>query len=131
LLSIAALLFGLACFVIDGIRRYRSRESWARLRLPFELYCIIVFATYLLPDVLRLPLYAGWIGSFALRLTTISAALGLCVLGFMQPRKWHTAGFGAIAAAFFSFLYHDTGVLNRMEQRSEERRVGKECGARG
>jgi len=119
LLSMVAFLFGLVCFLIDGVRRHRSRESWAPLRLPFELYCIIVFATYVLPDVLRLPLYAGWIGSFALRLTTISAALGLCVLGFMKPRKWHTAGFGAVAAIFFAFLYRDTAVLNRMERQIE------------
>ena len=118
-LSIVALVFGLACFTADGVRRYRSRESWAPLRLPFELYGILVFATYVLPDVLRLPLYAGWIGSFALRLTTISAAFGLCVFGFIQPKKWHTAGFSIIAALFFAFLYQDTGVLNRMEQRIE------------
>jgi hypothetical protein len=118
-LSLIALLFGVACFVFDGVRRHYARQSWAPLRLPFELYCIIVVATYVLPDVLRLPLYAGWIGSFALRLTTISAALGLCVLGFMQPRKWHTVGFGAIAAVFFAFLYRDTGVLNRMERQIE------------
>jgi hypothetical protein len=34
----------------------------------------------------------------------------------MLPRRWHVAGFGAIAAVFFVFLYQDTGVLNRMEQ---------------
>jgi hypothetical protein len=118
-LSIIVLVFGLACFVADGVRRWRARESWAVLRLPLELYGLLVFATYVLPDVLRIPLYAGWIGAFALRLTTISAALGLSVLGFMQPRKWHAYGFALIAAIFFVFLYRDTGELNRMEQQAE------------
>ena len=118
-LSTVATLFGLGCFVADGVRRYRQHEPWTHLRLPFELYCVLVFATYVLPDVLRLPLYAGWVGSFALRLTTISAALGLCVLAFMKPRWWHFAGFAAVAAVFFTFLYRDTAVLNRMEQQIE------------
>jgi hypothetical protein len=119
LLSLAALFFGAACFVADSIRRWRARESWAAPRLPLELYVLVVFGTYVLPDVLRIPLYSGWIGAFALRLTTISAALGLSVFGFMQARKWQTAGFVTVAVIFFTFLYRDTGVLNRMERQAE------------
>ena len=118
-LSGVALLFGIACFVLDSIRRRRTPQSWRALRLPLELYGILVFATYVLPDALRVPLYSGWIGAMAIRLTTLSAAIGLSVLGFMQPRKWHAIGFGAIAAVFFAFLYRDTGVLNHMEQQVE------------
>ena len=119
MLSRVALLFGVACVVADAFGRRRSAEGWMPLRLPFELYGVVVFATYVLPDSLRIPLYSGWIGGMALRLTTISAALGLCVMGLMQPRKWHTLGFGIVAAAFFAFSYRDTGVLNRMEQQVE------------
>jgi hypothetical protein len=118
-LSIAAMLFGLSCFLVDVRRHRRAQESWLPLRPVLELYCIVVFATYVLPDSLRIPLYPGWIGSFALRLTTVSAALGLCVLGFMHPKKWHAAGFGVIAIVFFTFLYQDTAVLNRMEEQIE------------
>jgi hypothetical protein len=118
-LSVIALLFGIVCFVIDRIERRRESELWFALRLPLELYCIVVFATYVLPDVVRIPLYAGWIGALAARLTTVSAALGLCVLAFMRPRKWHVIGFGAIATVFFAFLYQDTATLNRMEAQIE------------
>lgn len=118
-LAEGALVFGIACFAGERARTIHTRESWKPLRLPLELYGIVVFGTYLLPDVLRIPLFSGWIGAMALRLTTISAALGLCVLGFLQPRKWHAAGFASIAVVFFVFLYRDTGVLNHMEQQSE------------
>jgi hypothetical protein len=118
-LSGVALLFGIACFAIDRVGRRGERESWVPLRLPLELHWVVVFATYVLPDVLRVPLYSGWVGALALRLTTVSAALGLCVLAFMQPRKWHAIGFAAIGIVFFSFLYHDTATLNRMEAQIE------------
>jgi len=41
--------------------------------------------------------------------------LACCVLGAMRPRKWHLAATGAIAAVFFTFLWQDTGRINRME----------------
>jgi hypothetical protein len=118
-LSVVALLFGLTCFVMDRAERHRDRQFWSAPRLPLELHWVVVFATYVLPDVLRVPLYSGWIGSLALRLTTVSAALGLCVIAFMRPRKRHAAGFGIIAVAFFAFLYQDTNTLNRMEAQIE------------
>ena len=89
------------------------------MRLPLELHLFVVFAVYRLPDVLRLPIYSGWIGALALRLTAVAAVLGLCVLALMQPRKWHAAGFAVIAIVFFSFLYQDNGTLNRMEAEIE------------
>jgi hypothetical protein len=118
-LSGAALLFGVICFAVEAIRRYWRRLSWADMRLPLELHLFVVFAIYRLPDVLRVPLYQGWIGALALRMTAIAAVMGLCVLALMQPRKWHTAGFAVIAAVFFVFLYQDTGTLNRMEAQVE------------
>jgi hypothetical protein len=115
----AALLFGLVCFLIEAIRRHRAHESWMDMRLPFELHWLLVFAIYVLPDVVRVPLYAGWVGALALRLTTCAAVTGLCVLSLMVPRKWHTVGFSAIAIVFFAFLYQDTATLNRMESKIE------------
>jgi len=119
ILSGVALLFGVACFAADRLRRDHAPESWAAMRLPLELHWFVVFAVYVLPDVLRVPLYSGWIGALALRLTTVAAVMGLCVLAHMQPRKWHTAGFAIIAIVFFTFLYHDTATLNRMEAQIE------------
>jgi hypothetical protein len=129
-LSGVALLFGVACFAIDRVRRRGEQQSWAPLRLPLELHGVVVFATYVLPDVLRIPLYSGWVGALALRLTSVSAALGLCVLAFMQPRKWHAMGFGVIAILFFSLLYQDTATLNRMEAQVERLIAGLPGGER-
>jgi hypothetical protein len=121
ILSYVALGFGLLCFGADAVARGRCLEEWKPLRLPFELHCIAVFATFMLPDDMKIPLFAAGIGAMAIRLTTVSAVMGLAVMALMQPRKWHTAGFGAIALVSFVFLYQDTGVLSRMEQ--EARRL--------
>jgi hypothetical protein len=115
-LSLAAMLFGIICFLMESWRRQRQHQGWGALRLPFELYAIVVCATYVLPDSLRTPIYSGLIGGLAARLTTISAALGLCILALLKPRKWYAIGFTVVAAVFFGLLYRDTGVLNRMEQ---------------
>jgi len=89
------------------------------MRLPLELHSFVVYAIYVLPDVVRVPFYSGWVGALALRLTTVAAVIGLSVLSLIQPRKWHTAGFAIIAVAFFAFLYQDTATLNRMEAQIE------------
>src|ERR1700726_213143 len=89
------------------------------MRPPLELHAFVVLTVYVLPDVLRIPLYSGWVGALALRLTTVAAVMGLCILALMQPRKWHTAGFAIVAIVFFAFLYQDTATLNRMEAQIE------------
>ena len=129
-LAAAALAFGVLCFAMDSVWRRKAGEAWSALRLPLEIYLVAVAGTYVLPDSMQLPLYPGWIGFQALRLTTISAAMGLCVLGFMRPKKWHTVGFAAIAALFFAFLYQATGTLNRMETQIERLVAGLPAGER-
>jgi len=119
ILSGVALVFGMPCFVANRRRRVPAPESWAAMRLPREPHWFVVFAVYALPDVLRVPLYSGWVGALALRLTTVAAVMGLCVLSLMKPRMWQTAGFAIIALAFFTFLYQDTAALNRMEAQIE------------
>jgi hypothetical protein len=114
-----ALVFGLVCFVVEAIRRYWAREPWPDVRLALELHWFLVFTIYVLPDVVRIPLYSGWVGALALRLTTAAAVMGLCVLAAMSQRKWHTLGFAVIAVLFFAFLYQDTAKLNRMETQIE------------
>src|SRR5258705_260677 len=53
ILSGVALGFGLVCVVVEAIRRYWSRESWADVRLPLALHWFLVFTIYVLPDVVR------------------------------------------------------------------------------
>ena len=114
-----ALFFGMGCFVFGALGLWREKEIWKELVLPLELYLIAIFTTAMLPENIRTPMYAGWIGLLVSRLTTITAILGLCVMASLKPRRWFLAGFGAIAVVFFAYLYQDTGVLNRMEANAE------------
>jgi hypothetical protein len=114
-LSGAALFFGPFCVVFDGYAR-RGEGAWRKqFELAFELYLVAFCATSLVPENFKLSVYSGWIGLLGSRLTTISAIFGLCFMGFLKPRKWHTAGFTTCALVFFAFLYLDTGWLNRLE----------------
>jgi len=114
----AAVAFGIACLVAGLAQREDGFSSGSPV-LPGELYLITFCATALLPENLRVSMYAAWIGLLVSRLTVISAILGLCVLGCLKPRAWHLAGFAGLAAVFFSFLYQDTAALNRMESNAE------------
>ena len=116
----AAFLFSLICVAVEFYARRRDGSSWKPFELPFELYLVTFCATALLPENLRPSIYGGWIGLLGSRLTTISAILGLCFLGYMKPRKWHLAGFGVCAVVFFAFLYQDTGWLNQLEANAEK-----------
>jgi hypothetical protein len=120
ILSWAALLWGIACFGAEISLRRGQSGFWKGIRLAGELYLVVFCATALLPENLRISLYAGWIGLLVSRLTTISAVFGLCVLGCLKPRWWQATGFAACAVFFFVFLYQDTGALNRMESQAEE-----------
>jgi hypothetical protein len=116
-LALAALFFGLICLVVDVAAAARRKEHacWSAFALSVELYLVTFLATALLPENLHTSTYAGWIGLLVSRLTTISAILGLCVLGCAKLRNWALLGFAVLAAAYFCFLYQDTGALNRLE----------------
>jgi hypothetical protein len=116
----AAFFFGLVCAGADLYSRRKENEWWRQFELSFELYAVTFCATLLIPENLRPSPEGAWIGLLGSRLTTISAILGLCVLGGIKPRKWHLAAFGICAAIFFAFLYQDTGWLNRLEEHAEE-----------
>ena len=116
----AAFLFGIICVGVDLYSRRGDDSSWKTFELPFELYVVTFCATALLPENLRPSVHGGWIGLLGSRLTTISAILGLCVFGYLKPRRWHLAGFGVCAIVFFSFLYQDVGWLNRLEANAEK-----------
>ncbi len=116
----AAFLFGLFCVAVDLYAERRDGSRWRRFELPFELYVVAFCATGLLPESLRPSPDGGWIGLLGSRLTTISAIFGLCVLGLLRPRKWQLAGFSACAIVFFTFLYQETGWINRLEANAEQ-----------
>lgn len=126
-----AFFLGLGCFLAGLVSRDRKTLACSDLRLAAELYLVAFLTVAFLPQNVRIPsLYAGWIGLLVSRLTTISAALGLCVLACVQPKRWHLAAFTACALVFFAFLYQDTGVLNKMEDRAERLVSGLPSGRR-
>jgi hypothetical protein len=122
-LALAMFLFGLAAFVVDAVRRRRDPEYWAQLAIPLQLYVLVELGVILLPASIYSPHYGSEIGLLLERLSLISATLGCCILGVIEARKWHVAGFAAIAAVFFLFVYQDERTLNRMEEQVE-RMVG-------
>jgi hypothetical protein len=69
----------------------------------------------LLPENLLTDPNGGWIGALVTRLTLISAILGFCWLASLPTRSWYLLASAACAVAFFTFIYQDTGFLNRME----------------
>lgn len=119
-LAVAAFSLGVVCVVLDLFAARGQRGSWKRFALPFEWYVVAFYATALVPENLRPSPDAGWIGLLGSRLTMVSAIFGLCFLGMLKPRKWQLAGFGACALVFFTFLYQDTGWLNRLEANGEK-----------
>ena len=108
-------IFIAAAIAIDVTARRRERNFWHAYLIPLELYVIAEFAVFLLPDGVRIPSQPAALALITERLTSISAVLICCVLGAMLPRKWHLIALAGIAAIFFTFLYRDTAVINRME----------------
>jgi hypothetical protein len=115
-----ALIFGSACFIHGRVRqRMRGEPLWS-FRTALELWAILLFVAAMIPELIYLPLYAAPIGFPVARLTAVTAILGLCILGSVQPRGWHLAGLAVCAVVFFALLYGDTGTLNKMEDQVEQ-----------
>ena len=83
--------------------------------VPFALYLLLFAAVLLLPHGAHIPGHIGAVALLTDRLTSVSLAVLLCLLGALKPRKWHLAAAAALAAVFFAFVYQDTGRINRME----------------
>ncbi len=109
-------LFIALAVALDLIARRRDAAgAWRAYAIPVQLYLLAGVGVFLLPDGVRA---AGQPVALALlieRLSSVSAVLACCILGAMLPRKWHLVALVAIAAVFFTFLYQDTAIVNRME----------------
>jgi hypothetical protein len=110
--------FTLLALLVDVVRRRSEPGLWKAYALPLQLYVVIELAVFLFPRGVHFP-HRVAIALITERLTSISAAAGCCLLGVMRPHKWHLAASLAIAGIFFSFLYQDTGAVNRIEDRVE------------
>jgi hypothetical protein len=99
-------------------RRVRLTLS-APFVLAIELYVVAFCATSLLPQDVRLSVSHSWIGLLVSRLTVVSAIFGLCILSCLKPRKLALMATLAVAAFFFTSLFANTALLNRLELHAE------------
>lgn len=117
-------LFAVVCVVVlvFDVVRDRSREPGlpdARA-LPLQLYVLAAIAGLVLPATIYLPGYTEPLSFLTSRLTSVSAVLLCWTLAAAKPRVWHAWAYAALALVFFTFLYVDTGKLNRMEAQVEQ-----------
>jgi len=119
-LAVVVLGFSLFSFAFGALREWKgSTDRWA-FRAPLEIWAVLLFTAAMIPEVM-------WFSTdpmpFALaisRLTSVTAVVGLCVLGSVKPRLWHPLVFAACAAVFFLWTYQDTRTLNGMEAQVEQ-----------
>ncbi|HXW63157.1 MAG TPA: hypothetical protein VEJ45_11195 [Candidatus Acidoferrales bacterium] len=111
----AVLIFAVVSLAIDLIARRREHKPTSHYSLPLQLYLLTEVAIVFLPDAVAFPPPTAAVALLTERLTSVSAAMACCLLGAMRPRKWHLVACGAIAAVFFSLLYRDTSIVNKME----------------
>ena len=76
-------------------------------------------ALLLLPTSIKLPAYTEPLSYLTPRLSLVSAILACWMLATINSKKWHAIGYTLIAIVFFTFLYIDTGILNRVEEQVE------------
>jgi hypothetical protein len=107
--------FVVIALVVDMVRRRREQNLWMYYAIPIQLYVLVELSVQLLPGGIHFPPPTAALALLTERLTSVSAALICCLLGAMQPRKWHLAVTAVIAAIFFVFVYQDTAKVNRME----------------
>lgn len=109
----------LVAVAADAISRRRDGSFWNSCGIPLQLYVATCMALLLLPTSIKLPWYAEALSYLTPRLSLVSAILACWMLGAIESKKWHAIGYTLIAAVFFTFLYIDTGRLNRIEEQVE------------
>ncbi len=117
-LALAAFAFGSCAFLVAAFVDHNRENLAPRIRTPIELWTIFVIAATMVPAAIWLPEYTAAVSAINTRMTTVTAILGLCILGAVAPRKWIFGGLSAIALIFFVLQYRDTAVFNDMEQQA-------------
>jgi len=113
--TISMALFFLLANAVAAFQSSSRAKFWTDRRLVLELYFISFVGSALLPENLHLDPTGGWVGALATRLTLVTAIAGLCWLATLPLRAWHLLVCSAGALVFFTFIYQDTALLNRME----------------
>lgn len=118
-LALAAFAFGSCAFLVAAFVDHNRENLAPRIRTPIELWTIFVIGATMVPAAIWLPEYTNAVSAINTRMTTVTAILGLCILGAVAPRKWIFGGLSALALVFFALQYHDTGVFNTMEKQAD------------
>lgn len=116
----ALLTFAAIALAGDLFRRRRETGLWKYYALPMQLYVLVELSVWLLPGGIHFPPPTAALALLTERLTSVSAALICCLLGAIEPRRWHLYAGAAIALVFFAFVYQDTARVNRMERQVVE-----------
>jgi hypothetical protein len=116
----ALLTFVAIALAGDILGRRRETGPWKYYALPIQLYILVQLSVWLLPGGIHFPPPTAALALLTERLTSVSAALICCLLGAIEPRRWHLYATAAIALVFFAFLYQDTARVNRMERQVVE-----------
>jgi len=115
-IAVLAIVSALLAFLASTDRATFFKDR----RLLLELYLVAFLATAILPENLHTDPTGGWIGALATRLTLVTAIFGLAFLASLPARAWHLLAYSAVAAVFFTFIYQDTALLNRMEDNTRQ-----------
>jgi hypothetical protein len=130
-LAIVAFVWALlAVFIFFYDWIIRGERPQPIFRVAVELYLLSMVAIKCLPENARFSGSSAWAGLLGSRLTLITAVLGVLLVACVRVRRWHLLGSCAIAAAFFGFVYVDTGKLDRMEASARELVVKLPAGQR-
>jgi len=114
----ALLAFMVIALIVDIAYARSKGEELGSYLVPLQLLVLAELGVQLAPGGVHFPPPTAALALLTERLTSICAVLICCVLGIMQPRRWHLAASGVIAAIFFGLVYRDTAAVLRMEQQA-------------
>lgn len=91
-----------------------------RANLAFQLFILSAAGVFLLPGGIQIPGYRHGLVYIAERMS-LGAAVCICaVLASAQFRAFQNWAMGAVALAFFFFVFHDERALNAFEQQIQQ-----------
>ncbi|MBV8514082.1 MAG: hypothetical protein JO260_02160, partial [Acidobacteria bacterium] len=114
--ALATIVFGCFAFAESALESHDRQRLAHDVRTSLELWAILLVTASLVPAAIWLPEYNNAISAISSRITTLTALMGLCVLGAVAPRRWIFGGLSCLAFIFFALQYQDTAALNRMEK---------------